>query len=182
MTGPTYHARTHLPGGTDPLGDIYPWAYIATNNVTIASGASTVTNIDFPEARFQTSDPGIFEYGLDTFGRTVHTIRLRAGGTYKVFISAQYTGIAAGRSPRVYYDPPLFNGTFQFGNPEVLTNSSIQSEASFQEFVFGDTPTDAFTFPAGGAVFVTNDAAGGFTAAGVSMFIQRLSTQRFPLL
>lgn len=182
MTGPPYHARTHLPGGTDPIGDIYPWAYIGVTNVTVASGTGVDTVIDFPEARFQTSDAGIYEWGADTFGRGVNTIRLRAGGTYKVYITAQYSGIAAGRAPTVYYDPPLFNSTFQFGNPQVFTVSGVQAEASFQEFIFGDAPTDGFTFPTGGAVYITNDAAGAFQAAGVSMFIQRLSTQRFDLL
>lgn len=174
------HGRRHKKGGSDEIPGLGPqFANAWANNVTIASGASVVTPIDF--TGFATNNDELFDLGGDSFGRSVDTIRIKVPGTYKVFVSAQYTGIAAGRKPVLYYDPPLNHGAMQFGHTGTVAVTGIDTTTSFWEPVYGDIVTDAFTFPIGGAAFVTNDAAGTFQAY-VQMWIELVDPARIVLV
>lgn len=174
------HGRRHKKGGTDEIPGLGPqfgtaWA----DNVTIAAGLGTETAIDMTD--FATNNAELFDLGGDSFSRGVDTIRIKVPGTYKVFVAAQYPTIANGRAPSLYYDPPLNRGQFQFGQTGILTNASVASKASFWENVYGDVATDGFTFPMGGAAYVTNDAAGTFIAY-VQMWIELVDPARIVLI
>lgn len=177
MKRPGHEGRIQALEKAPGTGEV-SFAYVSIANVTIGSGSSVQTAMDFPSNRFVTNDDASFAYGLDSFSRGVHTIRFLTGGSFKLYITAQYPSIAAGRKPVVFYDPPLLESGFQFGDPQIQTISGVQNQASFWEFQYGDNATDGFAFPRGGAVYVTNDAAGTFQAY-VSLYIERLSSTRY---
>ena len=172
------HGRRHRKRGTDPVGDQLEWATAWSDITTIASGAAIQTAFNFPTGNFLTNAKGIFERGPDTFGRSVDTIRIKIPGSYKVYVSAQFPAITAGRKPRVYYDPPLPQSSLQFGSPQILVVAAVQANAFFWEINSGDVVNDAITFPSGGAVWVENDAAGTFDAFA-QMHIEVLDPDRF---
>lgn len=172
------HGRRHRKRGTDPVGDQLEWASAWSDITTVASGASVETAIDFPTGNFLTNAASVFERGADTFGRSVDTIRIKIPGSYKIYVAAQFTGIAAGRQPQVYYDPPLPLSQFQFGTPKIQVISGIAANAFFWEINSGDTVNDSITFPTGGAAWVENDAVGTFDAY-VEMHIEVLDPDRF---
>lgn len=172
------HGRRHRKRGTDPVGDQLEWASAWADQFVVASGSSVETAADFTTGNFLTNAPGVFERGSDTFGRGVDTIRIKIPGSYKVHVSAQFTGIAAGRLPLVYYDPPLPVSNLQFGHPQIQVVSGVLANAFFWEINSGDVINDAITFPTGGAAWVRNDTTGTFNAA-VQMHIEVLDPDRF---
>lgn len=106
MPGPPYHARTHLPGGSDPLEVNLPWAWAwSTSNQTIDNPAeeASFTNFD-------TNKPDLFE--LDTSG-TQSGILIYGRGMVATFAKST-TGVTGGAyvqiQPATSY--PLFGVEF----------------------------------------------------------------------
>ncbi len=184
MTGPSYHARTHLHGGTDPLaitGVEIPFAYINTtsgSNISHAGGNGVTVYVPFPSGNFVTNTPSLFTVGTDSFGAGVNTIKIGAGGTYKFFFTVQFFSTAAGSRQTVFYDPPLHESGFQFPNPDRIAVSGAQIDGGFWEFGYGDNATDGYTFPRGGGMWVESHAAGAFTFAA-QMYIEWVSSTRY---
>jgi hypothetical protein len=89
------HARTHLPGGSDPLAIAdfigLSWAYGAYRNVTVPSNTVSAS-LDFEY--FATNDPDEFSHNTAT-GR----IECTASGTFLVISAHRILGLAADAIP-----------------------------------------------------------------------------------
>lgn len=173
MPGPDYHARTHLPGGTDPLPINLPWAWAwSTSNQTVDNPAEEAI-----WSNFDTNASQIFE--LDTSG-TQSGIFIYDRGMFATFAKAT-TGTVGGTyvqvQPATSY--PLFGvefgDTLSFG-PFAMDSTLIPGMAAGARQwhvaiggAFGE-PDDPWR-----AVYaLARSGATNFTASGCSLVIVRI--------
>lgn len=113
MSGPSYHARTHLPGGTDPLPQVTgQWAYVSSSGagtdplIAPNGGTGTQTSpFNMDTTTFYTNDAAVFDITSSVIaGRTYNGIRLLAAGHYKLEMFAE----------------PLWDASFPTGGDNVL--------------------------------------------------------------
>lgn len=81
MAGPEYHARTHLPGGTDPLA--IQWSYITG---TGGLGQSVTANDELELDTVRTNDSATF--GWDEVGDP-DGLLIKRSGLYAAFATVQ---------------------------------------------------------------------------------------------
>jgi hypothetical protein len=84
MTGPSYHARTHLPGGSDPLAisGVTNWAYSGSTSSKTFPAAVT-TPFGGASNGFYTNAPTVFAQGTTVFGGTAYYgIKFLTAGHY----------------------------------------------------------------------------------------------------
>ena len=192
MTGPSYHARTHLVGGTDPLTIVtpgIPWAQTNQGGTTLSiPGTNVATYFSVHDTggtdRFSTSDATIFANTSTTSftGSAVYGIQINAPGTYMVqgnfFWRSQGT---IGRGIVGYYSQSNGSGpsNFQFGRTNALTGDNFDGGAaaaglphlSFYEF-FSVSSSQL----AGVNALYAQVLSGGASTVSAQMFIFQVST------
>ena len=106
MPGPNYHARTHLPGGTDPLpvaGDLQ-WAYASGDT----GAAPSVVVYTFQFTGLYSNDSGFVEAAGVTSGRATW-IQLNEPGYYILRSACYLTSIGFFDTADSYELVPVYN-------------------------------------------------------------------------
>jgi hypothetical protein len=126
------HARTHLPGGSDPLALAMnlSWAYGAYRNVTVPDNTVSAS-LDFEY--FATNDPSGYSHNTTT-GRIECTL----SGTFLVISSHRILGLAADAIP---LDTQI-TGEWSTTGPGLNEHSALEFGTPV---VTGYVPTDSIT-------------------------------------
>ncbi len=135
VTGPSYHARTHLPGGTDPITGLSPVIARAYTNTSGGDAAITVGSLAQVYSSFAhtaTTDSSTISWS--TTLNTNDTVHMNVDGTYMLFGSTDWNVVGSGElggqimvaggggalMPHNWVIPTTLAAVFDTGNPNSL--------------------------------------------------------------